>query len=138
MSSIAERLLVVRGKTKQGLFAAKLGINPNTLRGYESGRVLPNFDVLAKVCVEYSIEPAWLILGIEPMKSQAGHEKPAKYVRTPAGCPHCLELYAKLVRAQDHEIELLEENSALKAENKALRDRLSPSASDKDSLENTA
>lgn len=68
MNTIAERLLRVRGKTKQGDFAKALGINPNTLRTYENGRSLPNQEILEKICVQFSVSPAWLLLGVGPMR----------------------------------------------------------------------
>ena len=68
MSTIAERMLLLRGKTKQGVFAKLLEINPNTLRSYENGRTSPNQEFLERVCVQFSVSPAWLLLGKGPMK----------------------------------------------------------------------
>lgn len=68
MTTISERLLELRGERKQGEFAKLLGINPNTLRSYESGRSLPNQDILERICVHFSVSPAWLLLGHGPMK----------------------------------------------------------------------
>lgn len=76
MSSIADRLLQIRGKVKQKAFADTLGINANTLRGYESGRVLPNHEFLEKICVQFSVNPKWLLLGTGPMKT--GEKNPVK------------------------------------------------------------
>lgn len=70
MSTIAERLLMVRGSAKQGEFAKALSINPNTLRNYENGRVLPNQDILERICVQFSVSPVWLLLGTGSMYSQ--------------------------------------------------------------------
>lgn len=52
---------------KQKDFAQILGINPNTLRAYEDGRSIPNQDVLERICVKFSVSPAWLLLGRGPM-----------------------------------------------------------------------
>lgn len=41
MSSIADRLVFLRGSATQAEFADRVGINVNTLRGYEKGRALP-------------------------------------------------------------------------------------------------
>ena len=69
MSSIAERILAVRGDTPQASFAKALEINPNTLRSYERGLAIPNQEVLARMCVKFSVNPAWLLLGDEaPME----------------------------------------------------------------------
>lgn len=70
MSSIAERILTVRGDMPQASFAKALGINPNTLRSYERGLAIPNQEVLARLCVKFSVNPAWLLLGDEsPMEN---------------------------------------------------------------------
>lgn len=63
MSSIGERLLAVRGDVSQAVFAKALGINPNTLRSYERGLAIPNQEVLARICVNFSVSPEWLLLG---------------------------------------------------------------------------
>lgn len=68
MTTIAERFLLVRGKAKQGDFAKAIGINPNTLRNYENGRVLPNQEILERICTQFSVSPAWLLLGVGPMR----------------------------------------------------------------------
>lgn len=62
---IAEKIVALRGKESRAKFAAKLGINANTLRNYESGQSLPNSDVLAKICQVSGVDPAWLLCGIE-------------------------------------------------------------------------
>lgn len=77
MDTIAERLLRVRGKTKQGEFAKSLGINPNTLRTYENGRSLPNQEVLERICVQFSVSPAWLLLGVGPMRANLKEPLPS-------------------------------------------------------------
>ena len=45
MSSIADRLVFLRGSATQAEFADRVGINVNTLRGYEKGRALPGYEV---------------------------------------------------------------------------------------------
>ena len=42
MSSIADRLVFLRGSATQAEFADRVGINVNTLRGYEKGRACPD------------------------------------------------------------------------------------------------
>lgn len=70
-TTISERLLALRGKTKQGDFAKLLGINPNTLRNYENGRVYPNQEILERICVTFSVLPEWLLMGTGPMKNES-------------------------------------------------------------------
>lgn len=76
MSTIAERLLILRGKAKQGDFAKTLGVNPNTLRSYENGRSNPNQEFLERLCVQFSVSPSWLLLGIGPMRANEPTEQP--------------------------------------------------------------
>lgn len=45
-----------------------MNINANTLRAYENGRSIPNQEVLEQICVKFSVNPAWLLLGTGPMK----------------------------------------------------------------------
>lgn len=70
MNSIAERILLVRGKITQKEFAERLKINANTLRSYENGRALPNNVFLEKVCTLFSINPSWLLLGTGSMRTE--------------------------------------------------------------------
>ena len=143
MTTIGERLLAVRGKTKQGEFARALEINPNTLRNYENGRVLPNQEVLERVCVQFSVSPEWLLLGTGSMQQgPERHLSPPVVGRqqsSPPTCPRCTELYERLVQAQGREVALwrekqeretmlLKENAELRAEIAALETRLSLSA----------
>lgn len=85
MPTIAERLLLVRGKTKQGEFAKLLNINPNTLRNYENGRVTPNQEILERVCVQFSVLPEWLLLGTGPMYRGEGPNPPPKHYSSAPG-----------------------------------------------------
>lgn len=68
MSSIAERLLLLRGAIKQGEFSRIVGVNPNTLRSYENGRSIPNHEFLEQICVQFSVSADWLLLGHGPMR----------------------------------------------------------------------
>lgn len=62
-SSMADRLVFLRGNMTQKEFAKKVGINPNTLRNYETGRVLPNQALLATLCYYLNVDPEWILLG---------------------------------------------------------------------------
>ncbi len=140
-SSIAERLLQVRGAIRQGEFAKALGINPNTLRNYENGRVSPNNAILERICVQFSVNPAWLLLGTGLMKTPT-HDGTMRrdgtishggeVVREQNACPHCTELYEKLVHAlnkamqtQEQKEEVMKENAVLREENARLKAELS-------------
>ncbi len=70
---IAEKIVALRGKESRARFAAKLGINANTLRNYESGLSLPNSDVVAKICMISNVDPTWLLF-----EETESTEKPSK------------------------------------------------------------
>lgn len=122
MSTIAERILLVRGKMKQYEFANILDINPNTLRAYENGRVMPGHKVLEAICVKFSVFPAWLLLGEGPMHAgvkREGATQPSSQstdgnVVDTSACKQCLELYSKLDTANERLYLAMRENSELK------------------------
>jgi hypothetical protein len=81
----------------------------------------------------------WLFRGVGPAENLDGKPVQRQTVNAaPSTCPRCLDLYERLVQAQERENALLKENSVLKVENQVLQARLSPSASDKEFLGNTA
>ena len=87
-SSIAERILTVRGTRKQGDFARELDVNPNTLRAYEKGRATPGQDFLERLAVKFSVNPEWLLLGrgdmhLRPNASDPGAADPENQPDTP-------------------------------------------------------
>ena len=63
MSSIADRLVFLRGSATQAEFADRVGINVNTLRGYEKGRALPGYEVLESLCSKLNVSPGWILTG---------------------------------------------------------------------------
>ena len=140
MITFAQRLLALRGATKQKIFAQELRINPNTLRAYEEGRSLPNQKVLERICVKYSVSPVWLLLGegsVRPLELDRQKEAGAdEGSASSAMCQRCLELYEKLVQAQGRENMLLKENADLKVEMARLS--LSSTAGDVSAQANTA
>lgn len=68
MKTIAERLVFIRGTMTQAAFAARLGVNVNTLRAYEKGRALPGFEVLETLCAQFNVSPAWVLTGDGPVQ----------------------------------------------------------------------
>lgn len=82
MSTIADRIIAVRGKMRQADFAEKIGINTNTLRNYENGRALPNQKVLESICVHFSVNSSWLLLGAGSIYVSDQH--PKKIPQTPS------------------------------------------------------
>ncbi|MDD2967764.1 MAG: helix-turn-helix transcriptional regulator [Desulfovibrionaceae bacterium] len=130
MSTIAERFLILRGKGKQGDFAKELGINPNTLRNYENGRVFPNQEILERICVKFSVSPEWLLLGQGSMRPNDQSEAPCatsadvQHTETieQNTCPRCAELKKELSEEREERRELARENRQLWKENAALRE----------------
>ncbi len=138
MTTIAERLLLLRGSTKQGEFARLLGINPNTLRSYENGRSLPNQDILERICVQFSVSPSWLLLGQGAMKvsDEAVEVSPQTGFHQEEVTATPLETkLSRLEQELDEErqerrilskenMRLYQENSALLRENGTLKERI--------------
>ena len=64
-----ERLKTLRKSLDltQAQFAARVGVKPNTISQYESGRNNPTDAVLALICREYGVNEVWLRTGIGPM-----------------------------------------------------------------------
>lgn len=124
MSTIAERFLLLRGKTKQGEFATLLNINPNTLRNYENGRVLPNQAILERICVQLSVSAEWLLLGRGPMRlgeeqsvniPQHQETQPSE-TTSQTSCSQCVELKAELEEERRERRELSAELREVNAE----------------------
>ena len=64
-TQVGSRLRCARaaiGKTQDEL-AAHLGIARQTLGSYEKGESEPLASILKKMCNDFSIDPAWLLLG---------------------------------------------------------------------------
>ena len=123
MTTIAERFLLLRGKAKQGDFAKELGINPNTLRSYENGRSIPNQELLQQICVQFSVSPAWLLLGNGPMRTaKASSEETKEQPSIPSSisevtphtdCLRCTKLETKLEKVEIQRDDAIEENRQL-------------------------
>ena len=134
MSTLADRFILLRGKVKQGDFAKKLKINPNTLRSYENGRSSPNQILLERICVQFSVSPEWILLGRGPMYSieakpnQLEKAQNTENMQRPTSiqpflCPHCAQLEAKLERLEEERRGLSAENRQLWQNNSILREK---------------
>lgn len=66
--SIGKRIESIRDGLPRKAFAFRIGIVENTLRNYEQELSLPNSDVIARICREFSINTEWLVLGQGPMR----------------------------------------------------------------------
>lgn len=74
MTSIGERIISVRGRQTQAVFAERIDISTNTLRSYEKGRALPNQAVLKNICDQFPVSPAWLLQGEGPKEREAADQ----------------------------------------------------------------
>lgn len=66
-SELAARLKVLRGNVTQGEWAEMLGLNINTLRGYEKGLRTPGADTIADLCLKTGASAPWILWGAGPM-----------------------------------------------------------------------
>lgn len=64
---IGKRIKIIRGTDSQREFSEKTGIHKNTLGKYERGDMVPGGEIITQLCVDYNINPQWLILGNGPM-----------------------------------------------------------------------
>ncbi len=71
MSTIADRIKLVRGDTSQGDFAKCVGVSKNTVGRWERGERTPDQKHLQRILDAHpDINPAWLVVGEEPMKKR--------------------------------------------------------------------
>jgi transcriptional regulator with XRE-family HTH domain len=61
--TLGGRLLQVRGARTQAEFAKELGISVPTYANYESGRRLPQGDLLRLLNEQYNVDLNWLVTG---------------------------------------------------------------------------
>lgn len=125
--TVAARIVAIRGEQSRRAFANTLEIKENTLRNYEQGLSLPNFDTISKICRLFSVSPEWLVLGKGEM--QATSKDPTsidiKVVRTDkmsdAELPlRIAKLEAKLERVEEERREVSAENRRLYSEKEVL------------------
>ena len=61
MKIFPERLRLLRGSTSQEDMGRKYGFTQSAYAKWEAGRAEPKFDVLTKICKEYSVSSDWLL-----------------------------------------------------------------------------
>ncbi|MDD7908527.1 helix-turn-helix transcriptional regulator [Pseudovibrio exalbescens] len=67
-TQLGQRLIDVRGDEKRVDYCKRLGLSPHTYRDYETGKSLPNADVLKAIAKAHDLSLNWLILGEGPMR----------------------------------------------------------------------
>jgi len=83
-TELGKRIREVRGGMTQVRFAELVGINVNTLRGYETGNRMPGTDVIARMAAAGNTPLEWLITG------QEQHKGEIIAVKTAAGQPNTI------------------------------------------------
>jgi len=63
---LGERIKELRGQTSIAAFCRQFNIHRNTLPRYETGKRLPDADLLAALCKEFNVRADWLLLGEGP------------------------------------------------------------------------
>ena len=63
MEQLGSRIAEARSSKNQVLFAKDLGVNKNTLLGYEKGRVAPDILTILKICTLTGVTLEWLVNG---------------------------------------------------------------------------
>ena len=92
-STLAARLKIVRGSKTQEQFAELLGLNINTLRGYEKGLRTPGADTISALCQKTGASPTWMLLGEGPVFDP----ERTRYEPTPVGQLRCGEPLGRIV-----------------------------------------
>ena len=74
--TIGDRIKQIRGEISQHDFGSKYGIGRDTIGRYEVGKTYPGTDFVEKLCIDYNINPTWLILGSGSMHPEDASTAP--------------------------------------------------------------
>lgn len=135
MSTLGNRIKLLRGKQSQTAFAALFEIPQVTLGNYERDRNEPRFELIHKICTHFEINVEWLLFGTGPMHPteiasdpQQGMEQLAVPTIAAGQCSRCVELEKELDKKSQHIeeinnkfIEALQSNMLLTEKNGELR-----------------
>lgn len=129
--TVATRIITIRGEQSRRAFARALEIKENTLRNYEQGLSLPNFDTVSKICTLFSVSPAWLILGQGEMRTADGDDFSMGDNSATLGAMKSEELLsrfakleAKLERVEDERRDVSAENRLLHKDKERLMNEI--------------
>lgn len=67
MTTLAQRLRLLRGDTPQRDFANNINISQSSYSVYEKGHRVPDALTLNRICEETGVTPEWLLMGTGPM-----------------------------------------------------------------------
>lgn len=123
MSSIGERLKLVRGKRSGEEFATFLGVHLQTLYRYERGERTPDIDFVQLVSNKENISIEWLISGKGTMHGEGGSYRPP-WDDSQSIDKRIERLEAKLDKTEQQRDDLMTENRQLWKENGQLREKV--------------
>ncbi len=75
MTTLADRLIFLRGKRSRKDFSELINVKETTLRNYEQGATFPTSDVLVSICKKLQISPSWLLFGEESQEDSVRRDK---------------------------------------------------------------
>ncbi|MFA7174794.1 MAG: S24 family peptidase [Kiritimatiellia bacterium] len=79
MSSIGDRIKILRGKMSRDDYAERIGVSKNTIVSYEKGSSTPNHQVMTRILDRHkSLSPAWLMSGTGPQNAPSSSSLPAE------------------------------------------------------------
>lgn len=104
-----DRLKAIRNalKLSQQEFADRIGLNRNTLAGYEIGKSIPIDPIILSICREYSINETWLRTGEGEMFSSSLYDELDKVVEKYHLNDKASEMLRKFVELSPEEMEII-------------------------------
>lgn len=104
-----DRLKAIRNalKLSQQEFADRIGLNRNTLAGYEIGKSVPMDPIILSICREFSINEDWLRTGEGEMFSSSLYDELDKVVEKYHLNEKASEMIRKFVELPPDEIEII-------------------------------
>jgi len=66
MTTIAERIKLIRGSLSQKAFAEEIATSQGTIFAWETGKSLPGAELLKKISEKFGVSVDWILFGREP------------------------------------------------------------------------
>lgn len=101
MTTLGERIRILRGESSQQEFADKLSISRQYVALLESGRREPSPVLMDSLCQKFQIRREWLETGAEPQYPEQVQSGPETIIpelfSILSNCPAVLEMFQKVV-----------------------------------------
>ncbi|XPV77653.1 MAG: helix-turn-helix domain-containing protein [Desulfovibrio sp.] len=128
--AFSHNLRTLRNKVSRKELAQILEIQPNTLRNYEEGLSLPNFELGLRISRHFGVSPEWLMHGEEDQSTTAQAPESMDSSVTPIEYAEERKLNRELVQ-ENRELakecrELLKENGDLRVQLEKEKSRSAP------------